>query len=128
MATTTSTKVKALDASYYTVKNLDKETEFYTGLLGFDPTLTVPNVVAEWTFPGGGSFGIYKSESNISSGSGALFAVDDVAAAVANLKSRGVEFDDGGKVEDTAGCEMAFGKDPEGNTFLLHHRKDGSCG
>jgi catechol 2,3-dioxygenase-like lactoylglutathione lyase family enzyme len=128
MATSTSTKVKAVDASYYTVKNLEGQTEFYKGLLGFEPTLTVPNVVSEWTFPGGSSFGLYKSEMNISSGSGMLFAVDDVAAAVEYLKSRGVEFDDGGKVEDTPVCEMAFGKDPEGCTFLLHHRKDGTCG
>jgi catechol 2,3-dioxygenase-like lactoylglutathione lyase family enzyme len=128
MATTTSTKVKALDASYYTVKDLEKQTRFYTSLLGFEPTLTVPNLVAEWTFPGGGTFGIYKSEMNISSGSGALFAVDDVAAAVAEHKSRGVEFDQGGSVDESPACYMAFGKDAEGLTFLIHKRKDGTCG
>lgn len=128
MSTSTSTKVKAVDASYYTVKNLDNQTKFYTQLLGFEPTITVPNVIAEWTFPGGGTFGIFRSEENISSGSGALFAVDDVASAVADLQSRGVEFDDGGNVMDSPVCFMAFGKDPEGLTFIIHKRKDGTCG
>ena len=128
MATTTSRKAKAVDAAYYTVKDLDKQTTFYTELLGFAPTLTVPDFVSEWTFPGGSTFGLYKSSSGISAGSGVMFAVDDVKAAVAECQARGVEFGDGGKIEDTAGCHMAFGVDPEGLGFILHHRKDGSAG
>ena len=128
MATSIGTKVKAVDAAYYTVKDLDKQTQFYTDLLGFAPTLAVPNVVAEWTFPGGSTFGLYKSESGESWGSGVMFAVDDVAAAVAQCKARGVKFGQDGRIEDTPVCHMAFAEDPEGLGFILHWRKDGTAG
>jgi catechol 2,3-dioxygenase-like lactoylglutathione lyase family enzyme len=128
MATTTSAKVKAVDAAYYTVKDLDKQTQFYRDLLGFEPTLKVPDVVSEWTFPGESTFGLYKSDTGQSSGSGVMFAVEDVEKAVADCKTRGVKFEDGGKVMDNPGCQMAFATDPEGLFFILHHRKDGSYG
>jgi catechol 2,3-dioxygenase-like lactoylglutathione lyase family enzyme len=46
--------------------------------------------------------------------------VDDVAAAKAELESRGVEF--AGEVFDTGVCHMAFFTDPDGNDLMLHHR------
>src|ERR1700730_2045338 len=102
MGSTTKQKVKGLDASYYTVKDLGSQTKFYTDLLGFEPTLAVPDLVAEWTFPNGGAtFGLYKSSSGESWGSGAMFAVDDVAAAVAECKTRGVEFGEDGAITET---------------------------
>jgi predicted enzyme related to lactoylglutathione lyase len=46
--------------------------------------------------------------------------VDDVAAARAQLESRGVEFL--GDDIDSGVCHMAHFKDPEGNVLMLHHR------
>jgi predicted enzyme related to lactoylglutathione lyase len=46
--------------------------------------------------------------------------VDDVAAARAELESRGVEFT--GDTFDTGVCHMAFFADPDGNALMLHHR------
>jgi catechol 2,3-dioxygenase-like lactoylglutathione lyase family enzyme len=46
--------------------------------------------------------------------------VDDVAAARAELESRGVEFV--GDIFDTGVCHMAFFTDPDGNDLMLHHR------
>jgi predicted enzyme related to lactoylglutathione lyase len=46
--------------------------------------------------------------------------VDDVAAARAELESRGVEFM--GDTFDTGVCHMAFFRDPDGNPLMLHHR------
>jgi predicted enzyme related to lactoylglutathione lyase len=46
--------------------------------------------------------------------------VDDVAAARADLESRGVEF--AGEILDTGVCHMAFFSDPDGNAMMLHHR------
>src|SRR5205823_13973185 len=46
--------------------------------------------------------------------------VDDVAAARAELESRGVNFL--GNTIDTGVCHMAPFQDSEGNTLLLHHR------
>jgi predicted enzyme related to lactoylglutathione lyase len=48
------------------------------------------------------------------------FQVDDVAAARAELESRGVEFF--GDIIDSGVCHMAFFKDPDGNALMLHHR------
>lgn len=126
MATTTSHKVNAVDATYYTVKDIAAQTKFYTDLLGAEPSYSMPDFFTEWTFPGGGSFGLYKSDSGQSAGSGIMFAVDDVKAAVDDLKGRGVTFAD--TIEDIPSCHMAFGTDPEGLGFILHHRKDGTSG
>lgn len=46
--------------------------------------------------------------------------VDDVAAARATLESRGVQFM--GDIFDTGVCHMGFFSDPDGNTYMLHHR------
>jgi catechol 2,3-dioxygenase-like lactoylglutathione lyase family enzyme len=48
------------------------------------------------------------------------FQVEDVAAARAELESRGVEF--GADTLDTGVCHMAFFSDPDGNALMLHRR------
>lgn len=54
-----------------------------------------------------------------------MFAVDDAKAAVELYRSRGVEFMGEGDefVDETPICFMAFGKDSEGNSFIIHQRK-----
>jgi catechol 2,3-dioxygenase-like lactoylglutathione lyase family enzyme len=46
--------------------------------------------------------------------------VDDVAAARAELESRGVRFR--GDILDSGVCHQAFFEDPDGNTIAIHHR------
>jgi predicted enzyme related to lactoylglutathione lyase len=46
--------------------------------------------------------------------------VDDVAAARAELESRGVAFH--GETIDSGVCHIANFSDPEGNALMLHHR------
>ena len=46
--------------------------------------------------------------------------VPDVTETRRELESRGVEFE--GDVLDTGVCHMAFFADPDGNSFMLHHR------
>ena len=48
------------------------------------------------------------------------FHVDDVAAARAELESRGVEFE--GEILDSGVCHQSFFKDPDGNGLAIHHR------
>ena len=122
MATAGATKVKGVDASYYTVKDLGRATKFYNALLGMEPTVTVGDNIVEYTFPDGHTFGLYKTEEWTPHG-GLLFAVDDVHSAVAEHKARGVKFDGDGHIEDTPVCHMAFGEDSEGNSFIIHKRK-----
>jgi predicted enzyme related to lactoylglutathione lyase len=119
-------KVTGIDATYYTVANVDNMTKFYAGLLGLEPAMTWPGRLAEWTFDDGNSFGLYGSESDGMEPGGngsAMFAVADVAKAVAEAKARGVTFVADGEITDTPACHMAFGEDPEGNQFILHMRK-----
>ena len=46
--------------------------------------------------------------------------VDDVAAARAELESRGVQFKT--EIIDSGVCHQAFFEDPDGNVLGLHHR------
>ena len=46
--------------------------------------------------------------------------VDDVAAARAELESKGVQFT--APTFDTGVCHMALFTDPDGNDLMLHHR------
>jgi catechol 2,3-dioxygenase-like lactoylglutathione lyase family enzyme len=53
---------------------------------------------------------------------GLALRVPDVDAARAELESKGVRFD--GDTIATSVCRMAFFKDPDGNTLMLHRRFD----
>jgi catechol 2,3-dioxygenase-like lactoylglutathione lyase family enzyme len=114
--------VTGIDASYYWAQDLDRATSFYTALLGQPPVAQIPGVFSEWVFAGGEAFGLYKGEEFRTS-DGIMFAVADVAEAVAEMRARGVHFSGDGYIEDTPACHMAFGKDSEGNGFILHKRK-----
>lgn len=116
-------KVSGIDATYYTVGDVGSLTTFYTELLGSPPETQWPGL-SEWTFADGSSFGLYGMEGGADTPSGSvMFAVEDVAKAVDEGKSRGVKFHEDGAVTDTPACYMAFGEDPEGNQFILHRRK-----
>lgn len=114
--------VQGIDATYYYAQDLARATTFYTELLGMEPVGHHPGMYSEWVFPGGEAFGLYESD-DFRTSEGVMFAVADVAAAVAECSARGVEFGMAGHVEETPACFMAFGKDSEGNGFILHHRK-----
>jgi catechol 2,3-dioxygenase-like lactoylglutathione lyase family enzyme len=51
---------------------------------------------------------------------GLALRVSDVAAARAELEAKGVEFE--GETRDTGVCHMAFFRDPDGNSLMLHRR------
>lgn len=51
---------------------------------------------------------------------GLALRVPDVPEARSELEAKGVEFD--GETVDTGVCHMAFFKDPDGNTLMLHRR------
>jgi catechol 2,3-dioxygenase-like lactoylglutathione lyase family enzyme len=114
--------VSGIDASYYMTKDLDASTKFYNALLGMEPTISAPGMFVEYTFPGGESFGLYKSEQFLLSGT-VMFRVDDVPEFVKAAMAKGVVFSGDGLVDETPGCYMAFGVDPDGNHFIVHKRK-----
>ncbi len=53
---------------------------------------------------------------------GMALRVPDVEAARAELEGKGVVFD--GETIETSVCRMAFFKDPDGNSLILHRRFD----
>ncbi|HZV80216.1 MAG TPA: VOC family protein [Candidatus Binatus sp.] len=122
MATAGATKVKGMDASYYFAKDMARATKFYNELFGMEPTLTFGEDVAEYTFPSGETFGLFRSDDWKPRG-GILFSVDDLDKAVSEHKARGVKFLGDGHIEQSPVCFMAFGEDSEGNSFILHQHK-----
>ena len=121
-----------VDAIFYKVENIERATAFYNALLGMEPSQSWPNFGAEYTLPNGETFGFLKFPDSDRfesyrrawhTGSGVMFAVDDLPAAVAAAKARGVKFFNDGKIEETPVCQMVFAEDSEGNSFILHQRK-----
>ncbi len=131
MASTKISAPRGIDAVYYMVKDVARARRFYEEALGFAPSF-VAEAGAEWEgveyeMPTGQTFGLGKSSgAPWRESGGAMISVDDVGAATERVKAAG------GKVHaepfDSPVCIMSWCEDTEGNTFSLHHRKDGSVG
>lgn len=130
----TSTKISAprgIDAVYYMVKDVARARKFYEEGLGFEPTF-VAEPGGEWEgveyeMPTGQTFGLGKSASATwRECGGAMISVNDVETVTKRVREAG------GKVHmgpyDSPVCVMSWCEDTEGNTFCVHHRKDGSVG
>ncbi len=116
--------VTGLDLSAYMVKDAARAIAFYREVLGLEPTTTYPNDAgAEYEFSDGTAFGLWNPGTTMSfqPASGVLFAVDDLDAAVAAIKTRNVPVL---MEHETAVCWMAMIQDTEGNSVVLHKRKD----
>ena len=114
--------INGIDAVYYFTRDFARAQEFYASMIGMPPAMAQPGAYCEWTLPNGESFGLIQG-SEFRPGNGILFNVDDVKAAVRDLRANGVVFNDDGEIEETPVCFMAFGNDTEGNGFILHQRK-----
>ena len=102
-------------------QNAERSREFYVDKLGLRPD----DRSRFECWAGETCFGIWEPASfgmpfaPQKNGHPALH-VDDVAAARAELESKGVEFI--GDTLDTGVCHMAFLNDPDGNDLMLHSR------
>jgi catechol 2,3-dioxygenase-like lactoylglutathione lyase family enzyme len=127
MSTTTSI-VTGVDFVSIPTQDIEAARAFYTDVLGLEPS-------SVWQRPGEPAVGAEFETGTVTlalvncPGLGIPFAanpaplalqVSDVAAARAELESRGVQFvaDD----IDSGVCHMANFKDPDGNAIMLHHR------
>jgi predicted enzyme related to lactoylglutathione lyase len=130
MATKTVSAPRGIDAVYYMIQDLGRARRFYEETLGFAPTFVSESgdwLGAEYELPTGQTFGIGKNDQvPFRASGGMMISVDDVAVATRRVA------EGGGKVlhepMDTPVCVMSWCEDTEGNTFSLHHRKDGSVG
>ena len=117
-------KVAGMDLSGYMVKDAARAIAFYRDVLGFEPVLVYPdNRGAEYELPDGTTFGLWGGNNAVmpfQPSNGILFAVDDLPAAVAAVKAKGVQVI---REHETPVCSMAMFHDSEGNLVTLHKRK-----
>jgi predicted enzyme related to lactoylglutathione lyase len=122
-------KPKAVDFVSYTVNDMDRAEAFYRDTLGLS-VLTprgAPGTRANgfMEFEAGGTAISLTAMPPLPNAAMAL-AVDDVYAAVEELRGKGVEI--GMEPVETPDCFLAAIADPEGNQIIIHRRKDGTAG
>ncbi|HEX8806346.1 MAG TPA: VOC family protein [Candidatus Aquilonibacter sp.] len=116
----TLTSINGIDLAGYLVEDPQAQIAFYRDVLGMTPTdIDDQGRGAEFDLADGQTFGVWRTPE-VDKGGFVMFAVNDVRAKAAELRSRDVEFSE---VEDTPVCAMAFGLDPEGNCVVIHQRK-----
>jgi predicted enzyme related to lactoylglutathione lyase len=126
MPVANSTSIKGIDIVTYLVQDTERAKAFYRDTLGLSVSADYGPQGAEFELRDGATFGIWKmTDGSYRPSGGIMFAVDDLKSAVAEFKTRGVSFDDDGAIDESPVCFMAFATDPEGNTFILHQRKQG---
>jgi len=120
-------KVTGLDLSGYMVKDAPRAIGFYRDVLGLEPVFVYPeDRGAEYELPDGTTFGLWGGGGRVmpfQPSNGILFAVDDLDAAVAAVKARGIPVL---MEHETPVCRMAMINDTEGNMVTLHKRKSAS--
>ncbi len=119
-------KITGIDLSGYMVKDGARAIAFYRDVLGLQPTTVYPeNMGAEFEFPDGTTFGLWNGGDQMpwQRGTGVLFAVDDLDAAVAAVKRHGTRIE---MEHESPVCFMAMIEDTEGNQVVLHKRKPGA--
>jgi predicted enzyme related to lactoylglutathione lyase len=116
--------ITGMDLSGYMVKDAARAIGFYRDVLGLEPVLVYPDGRgAEYELPDGTTFGLWGGGGRVmpfQPSNGILFAVDDLEAAVAALKARGIPVI---MERETPVCFMAMINDTEGNMVTLHKRK-----
>jgi len=119
-------------AAYVPVADLSRARKFYESILGLEPTEESPAGVT-YECGQGTSFFMYKSAgAGTSQASTAFWNVANIEAEVAELKARGVVFEEydrpGLKTQNGiatgGGAKTAWFKDTEGNILAVSQRID----
>jgi catechol 2,3-dioxygenase-like lactoylglutathione lyase family enzyme len=116
--------VTGTDFVFLPAKNFAAAEEFYGTVLGLPCSARYDRIPGGEFETGNLTLQVIESEAigrefHPNQGAVALH-VDDVAAARAELESRGVTFH--GDTLDSGVCHMAIFEDPDGNALILHHR------
>lgn len=115
--------IKGIDLSGYMVKDAARAIAFYRDTFGLEPARVYPeNRGAEYDLADGTTFGLWGGGGKVmpfQPSNGILFAVDDLDAATAAVKSRGAPV---AMELETPNCRMAAVGDSEGNLVFLHQR------
>ncbi|MBC2596063.1 VOC family protein [Ruficoccus amylovorans] len=125
-------KVIAVDFVCYEVSDVARSVEFYRDVVGLTPGMVEMGEEFQWAeFEiGSVTLSLYPPKllenRDPKPGGMVYLAVDDVPAAVEELKAKGVSILYGPM--ETPVCFMAGFLDPDGNQVGLHQRKDGTAG
>lgn len=121
---TSATSITGVDFATVFVKDYPAAVEFYGQVLGLEHSVDYGKI------PGGefetGNLTLQVLDAAAigrefqANTHPIAFHVEDVEAARADLESKGVSFS--ADTMDSGVCHMAFATDPDGNTFVLHHR------
>ncbi|SPE60849.1 Glyoxalase/bleomycin resistance protein/dioxygenase [Verrucomicrobia bacterium] len=123
-------KIRGVDFVLYNVTNFERAKKFYQDTLGLKLLQEFGGAWAE--FETGtlalaiGAYGAQPIPAGQKSNAVAALAVDDVKAAVEQLKGRGVKINQ--EPQEFPPCFTATIADPDGNEIILHQRKDGTVG
>jgi predicted enzyme related to lactoylglutathione lyase len=123
MPTATSIQATGIDIHAYLVKDPKRAINFYRTTLGLT-TSWESEQGAEFELGDGSTFGLWKmSDGSWHSSAGVFFAVPDIQEAIAKLRSQGIKFQSE-EPYDSPSCRMIEVQDSEGNSFMLHQRKE----
>jgi len=121
---TSPTTVTGVDFVTVFVKDYPAALKFYSETLGLEHSVDYEKIPAGEFETGSLTLQIMDAaaigQEFKPSGHPIALHVDDVAAARADLESKGVEFL--AETIDSGVCHMAFFSDPDGNALMLHHR------
>jgi catechol 2,3-dioxygenase-like lactoylglutathione lyase family enzyme len=117
--------IKDLAFAAYSVKDFDRATAFYEGVLGLKPTEGAPGIWQEYEV-GSGTFCIGVTPDDAPdfykrSGASVAFEVDDLDATLSDLKQKNVTLVFG--PHSYHKCRMAVIQDPDENIITLHQCK-----
>lgn len=115
--------VTGVDFVVVPTKDFERAVEFYGTVLGLPLTARYGRSPGAEFETGNLTLAVLESAAfglEFRPGSPVALQVDDVAAARAELESRGVAFS--GDIVDSGVCHQAYFADPDGNPLILHHR------
>lgn len=124
--------IRGTDFIYYQTNDIDKAIAFYRDTLGLEMYGHFEEMKWAEFNAGNTTFAINDPsafDANMKAqpgGAAVAFSVDDVAAAIEELESKGVKVTL--PVNESPVCHFACILDPDGNTVWLHQRKDGTFG
>jgi len=116
--------ILGIDTTTYLVKDVERAKKFYRDVMGLPLTSEFGDQGCEFVMPDNTTFSLWKmDDGSWTQGNGVMFSVGDFEAAVDGYRKRGVKI--APETEDTPVCKMGFAEDSEGNTFIIHFRKNG---
>jgi predicted enzyme related to lactoylglutathione lyase len=119
-------KVRAIDFVVMNVSDMERSKAFYRDTLGMAFPIWEDSANFQEFESQPVAMALRVDKRNPGKNAAIALAVEDVAAAVEELKGKGVKVV--GETREFETCTSAMIEDPDGNLLLLHKRKDGTAG